>query len=368
MDSQAFGYRSAAQYQGRAGSYAVTPASQRLTSSACIDTVCRTGARVIAEMVDTWRLGVSRKTLPTYHELASANTAMESFMEHVWAWICGIFDTFEAQLQLGGKVIRELGELELPRGAREQDGSDGRTSRLPHYLLSLLRGHHGEHGDTHPVLDLACCRHVVFLLDACLYYIKYNVRPLASSARRPQRPFFYRSQSTSLDEQARESTFTAPLQAALPLADRPDILQLTSPRRSLFGSESGQIDRAEASVERPRHVTLSLSRRLLGTSKRYPQAASLDIHNVNIEVPPARWSLVFPLLKKLFVTDVVSEPYSVLGQSTDFRAKETWFREAAEALRSGRTSELKFTVPREPRDNFLRTSFKQLEAFISRYA
>ena len=47
------------------------------------------------------------------------------------------------------------------------------------YLLSLLRGHSNEHGDSLPKLDVSSLRHVAYVLDALVYYLRNN--PNASS-------------------------------------------------------------------------------------------------------------------------------------------------------------------------------------------
>jgi len=47
------------------------------------------------------------------------------------------------------------------------------------YVLSLLRGHSNEHGDSLPKLDVSSLRHVAYVLDALVYYIRNN--PNASS-------------------------------------------------------------------------------------------------------------------------------------------------------------------------------------------
>ena len=42
------------------------------------------------------------------------------------------------------------------------------------YVLSLMRGYNGEHGDTLPKLDVSALRHVAYVMDALIYYLRNN--------------------------------------------------------------------------------------------------------------------------------------------------------------------------------------------------
>ena len=63
-------------------------------------------------------------------------------------------------------------------GAASSNLDTGRQDFLV-YVLSLLRGHSNEHGDSLPKLDVSSLRHVAYVLDALVYYIRNN--PNASS-------------------------------------------------------------------------------------------------------------------------------------------------------------------------------------------
>ena len=63
-------------------------------------------------------------------------------------------------------------------GATSSNLDTGRQDFLV-YVLSLLRGHSNEHGDSLPKLDVSSLRHVAYVLDALVYYIRNN--PNASS-------------------------------------------------------------------------------------------------------------------------------------------------------------------------------------------
>ena len=49
------------------------------------------------------------------------------------------------------------------------------------YLLSLMRAHSGEHGDTKPFISVHRLRHLAYVLDALMYYVRAKV----CSARMP---------------------------------------------------------------------------------------------------------------------------------------------------------------------------------------
>lgn len=40
------------------------------------------------------------------------------------------------------------------------------------YCLSLMRSHNAEHADSLPVLDVSALKHVAYVLDALIYYIR----------------------------------------------------------------------------------------------------------------------------------------------------------------------------------------------------
>lgn len=42
------------------------------------------------------------------------------------------------------------------------------------YVLSLVRGTENEHADTLPKVDVTSLRHVAFVLDALIYYLRNN--------------------------------------------------------------------------------------------------------------------------------------------------------------------------------------------------
>ena len=53
-------------------------------------------------------------------------------------------------------------------------GLDGNSARRDflNYALSLMRSHNEEHSDTLPVIDISALKHVAYVLDALIYYMR----------------------------------------------------------------------------------------------------------------------------------------------------------------------------------------------------
>lgn len=176
-----------------------------------------------------------------------------------------------------------------------------------------MRAHNSEHRDFLPVLDVTALRHVAYVLDAILFYMRASndcdidrtttgsnvwddqdenenedaeedistsivmdtdsvdgddlMRP--SLGRRHS--FFQRSDSTLCLGCPAPDPFNAPLAEALPLADQPHLLQPNARREELFGMPK-------------RPITLPPN-----TQQQQPGGSGEG--NVNLEVPPVRLSL-----------------------------------------------------------------------------
>lgn len=53
-------------------------------------------------------------------------------------------------------------------------GADGNLARREFlsYCLSLMRAHNGEHLDSLPILDVSALKHVAYVFDALIYYMR----------------------------------------------------------------------------------------------------------------------------------------------------------------------------------------------------
>ncbi|XP_032678676.1 E3 ubiquitin-protein ligase UBR5 isoform X6 [Odontomachus brunneus] len=71
---------------------------------------------------------------------------------------------------------------EPPRSSREREGGDAHSARREFlsYCLSLMRAHNSEHRDSLPVLDVSALRHVAYVFDALVYYMRSLSEPLTS--------------------------------------------------------------------------------------------------------------------------------------------------------------------------------------------
>lgn len=60
-------------------------------------------------------------------------------------------------------------------------GGDAHSARREFlsYCLSLMRAHNGEHRDSLPVLDVSALRHVAYVFDALVYYMRSLSEPVA---------------------------------------------------------------------------------------------------------------------------------------------------------------------------------------------
>lgn len=143
------------------------------------------------------------------------------------------------------------------------------------YCLSLMRAHNSEHRDSLPVLDVTALRHIAYVLDSILFYMRSGYDPESdkvenapwdesdenenddaeedlsnsnvldtdsieeSEMLRPtlgrRHGFFQRSESTLCLGCPPPDPFNTPMADALPLADQPHLLQPNARREELFG-------------------------------------------------------------------------------------------------------------------------------------
>ena len=169
------------------------------------------------------------------------------------------------------------------------DGNSARRDFLT-YALSLMRSHNDEHSDGLPVLDINALKHVAYVLDALIYYMRSGTDTDTDMIRdgvsvhswqdhdenlndedtddpvnqsiametesadgdsevggKPGRKhaFFQRSDSTTFLGCPPLDPFQTPLVKALPLADQPHLLQPNSRKEDLFGMPKPTIAAAD---------------------------------------------------------------------------------------------------------------------------
>lgn len=137
------------------------------------------------------------------------------------------------------------------------------------YALSLMRSHSSEHRDSLPVLDITALRHIAYVVDGIVYYMRSStdndksdssswadadenenddsefeiqmncdnesIDDELSNASGSRHTFFQRSESTLCLGCPPPEPFGLPMNEALPLADQPHLLHPNASREDLFG-------------------------------------------------------------------------------------------------------------------------------------
>ncbi|XP_054747498.1 E3 ubiquitin-protein ligase hyd isoform X1 [Anastrepha obliqua] len=237
---------------------------------------------------------------PTYktqmEEAIQLQIYIEKRLKRTWDWMYAIMDGTEPQLKFGAYLTNFTDPTHPlhPLNLNAQNNSNqtssssvginmiGSSTRRDFftYCLSLMRAHTSEHRDALPVLDITAFRHIAYVFDGFIYYMRNNSNfyetadhfsnaniananenedtddefsnvtneemfpdnnpstatavPLSATTRRHS--FFIRSDSTlSLGCLAPDS-FDLPLDVAIPLADKPHLLQPNSKREDLFAN------------------------------------------------------------------------------------------------------------------------------------
>ncbi|XP_063230682.1 E3 ubiquitin-protein ligase UBR5 isoform X3 [Bacillus rossius redtenbacheri] len=197
----------------------------------------------------------------------------------------------------GHRIVGFSASSDAPRPARDREGErtnlhSARRDFLS-YCLSLMRAHNGEHLDSLPVLDVSALKHIAYVFDALIYYMRSGTEspdadalrdglnldswndqdendneegdeelaptvameteaveeqeaggavpgPLgpsgaASVGKGRKNSFLQRSESTLCLGCPPPDPFDTPMSEALPLADQPHLLQPNARREELFG-------------------------------------------------------------------------------------------------------------------------------------
>ena len=258
---------------------------------------------------------------------------MDKRLHITWEWLSSVMDSTEAQLRFGAALINSTdtshpshplnaanqrrtnnssntsGQSSSGNGnnsnslsnsrrgfegvsrssrAAQQDSAAARKDFL-NYVLSLMRAHSNEHADSLPVIDISAFKHIAYVLDAMVYYLKNgkdavvkaqdmeltgpggdlnsvidefdeydneddsldeaiyvglktglncvdDFTPASGMTSRKGFSFFRRSPSTLCLGAASTDPFELPLNEALPLAERPQLLTPHASKEEMFGS------------------------------------------------------------------------------------------------------------------------------------
>ncbi|XP_045489439.1 E3 ubiquitin-protein ligase hyd isoform X4 [Pieris rapae] len=271
---------------------------------------------------------------------------LERQLKPTWDWLVTVMDATEAQLRFGASLTsnnaststaepsraaapttrrattfttpatRIIGFSEAPRVRERDQGVEAGSARREFlaYCLSLLRAHSAEHAEQLPVMDVAALKHVAYVLDALVYYMRaaqpqpHHHHHLwtpdeneneegeeemvvggstaaesdgeGENGRGRQHSFFQRTDSTLCLGCPPPDPFNMTMQDALPLADQPQLLQPNARREELFGMPRQPVTVPPSGDGPPgTNNPLEVVPRRLGLSSRGPERGAS---------PPAR--------------------------------------------------------------------------------
>uniref|UniRef100_A0A8C9R671 E3 ubiquitin-protein ligase UBR5 n=1 Tax=Scleropages formosus TaxID=113540 RepID=A0A8C9R671_SCLFO len=253
----------------------------------------------------------------TFQDAVNLQNYVEEKLVPTWNWMVSIMDSTEAQLRYGSALAsagdpshpshplhaaqhagrrermtaREEASLRTLEGRRRaatllsaRQGMMSARGDFLNYALSLMRSHHDEHSDVLPVLDVCSLKHVAYVFQALIYWIKaMNQQTTLETTQLDRKrtreilelgldnedsehendedtnqsstlhdkdedpmpaetgqnhPFFRRSDSMTFLGCIPPNPFEVPLAEAIPLADQPHLLQPNARKEDLFGRPS----------------------------------------------------------------------------------------------------------------------------------
>ncbi|KAI1289573.1 E3 ubiquitin-protein ligase UBR5 [Halotydeus destructor] len=328
--------------------------------------VVRQIAGLIPLLQNAAERGNSVSLAVSYSDSLNLLSHVENKLFPVWDWVINVMDSTEGQLRFGCSLTNSSGGSlgtfsgQPANGGRQQSrredgrslGMDARTAgpsrrnatsgRFPvsqamdtnaarrdflSYMMSLMRTHNNEHYDSLPVLDVASLKHVAYVFDALIYYVRSgmddstlqsiseNLRDewtgyseneaddleedsascsqdmsnldedstlnsgnaLATKGR--NHTFFKRSNSTLFLGCPPPDPFASHIPEALPLADQPHILQPTSRREDLFGVPRASVTGNQSEADHvldcvPSKISLSTRQDVSGRRNEFIPSSS----------------------------------------------------------------------------------------------
>lgn len=143
-------------------------------------------------------LGLPKMLDVSYQESLNMQAYLDYHLKPTWDWLVAVMDSTEAQLRFGcalsnhsdpsgplaaARTRRGLfedrlaasGSLDSRRRSRLTNyGSEGVSARRDFlsYALSLMRAHNNEHFDSLPVMDVSSLKHVAYVFDALIYFMR----------------------------------------------------------------------------------------------------------------------------------------------------------------------------------------------------
>ncbi|KAK5646050.1 hypothetical protein RI129_004514 [Pyrocoelia pectoralis] len=334
------------------GSATVAASSEPVTMATTASCLARAFGIVIRQISDLLSLMQDLHIMPTsfahldisQDDICNVQIYLEFRLKPTWDWLLTVMDATEAQLRFGAslthtadpthpahplhtsgvhvgtppavrtsrshaisassntssgtRIVGFGSSVEGNRSRPERDNVDAHSARREFlsYCLSLMRAHNSEHLDSLPILDVSALKHVAYVFDALIYYMRsgsseaaegdslreglplppwndqdeneneegeedipvameteslddQDVTNLASlsntlnttnpsahnGGKGRKHSFFQRSESTLCLGCPPPDPFESPMAEALPLADQPHLLQPNARREDLFG-------------------------------------------------------------------------------------------------------------------------------------
>ncbi|KAG7207185.1 hypothetical protein KM043_008872 [Ampulex compressa] len=256
---------------------AVAAAQEPITMGTTASCLARAFGIVIRQIADLLVMMQDYKTLApslprlmeiSFQDALSLQIYLEAHLKPTWDWLLTVMDATEAQLRFGVSLTRSAdpthpehplnnapslsggnftgllstaalsltlqsntGVGEPSRSSREREGGDAHSARREFlsYCLSLMRAHNGEHRDSLPVLDVSALRHVAYVFDALVYYMRSLSEPIASRGEAQKESSGYsgwNDQDENDNDEGEEYNSPAPTAMETDSVDYPDLLQV----------------------------------------------------------------------------------------------------------------------------------------------
>ena len=141
---------------------------------------------------------LSRTLEISYQESIQLQLQIEYHMKPNWEWLMSVMDSTEAQLRFGTALSNNSDpshpghplytNSRSSRSSQAERTTTGFSSRSSlaaaasdngsnrrdflSYALSLMRAHNAEHSDSLPVLDVSAMKHIAYVFDSLIYYMR----------------------------------------------------------------------------------------------------------------------------------------------------------------------------------------------------
>jgi len=143
---------------------------------------------------------LAKKLEITQEDVNKLQCYLDRRLLNVWEWLLKVMDSTEAQLRFGGSLTSTgsgdhsvrprpattssltSGRTLESRSARERDDAVAARREFLSYSLSLMRAHNAEHLDSLPVIDVSSFKHVAYVFDSLIYFLRSGTDSTATTA------------------------------------------------------------------------------------------------------------------------------------------------------------------------------------------